>query len=152
MQLTKYEPVQFLNRMQNEINEFFHHNGYRRFPLLFDELENWSEQEWAPRVDIKEEEKRFVVTADIPGVDPKDIEVTMDNGMLKIKGERKSESEKENKNYRLQECSYGFFERAFRLPDTANSKEIKAKGKNGVLTITIGKKAGTAPLKIAIES
>ena len=152
MQLTKYEPMRLLNRMQDEINEFFHHNGNHRLPSLFDEMETWPGLEWAPSVDIKEEDKQFVITADIPGVDPKDIEVTMENGMLKIKGERKSEKEEKKKDYRLKECTYGSFERAFRMPETADGDKIKAKGKNGVLAITIAKKAGSAPKKIAIES
>lgn len=152
MQSGKHEPMSLLNRMQHEINDFFRHNGNSRLPSLFDEIEHWPGMEWAPRVDIKDEEKQFTVIADIPGVDPKDIEVTMENGQLSIKGERKTEKEEKKKDYRLQECSYGSFERVFRMPDTADGDSIKAKGKNGVLTITIAKKAGAAPRKIAIES
>ncbi len=152
MQLTKYEPTRFLNRMQDEINDFFHHNGNRVLPAFFDEMESWSGMEWSPRVDIKEEDKQFIVTADIPGVDPSDIEVTMENGMLRIHGERTSEKEETKKNYRIRECSYGTFERLFRMPESADSKKIKAKGKNGVLTITIAKNPATAPRRITIES
>lgn len=152
MSLTHYDPMKLINRMQNEINSFFHSNGSSRQPSLFDEAESWLAKEWSPSVDIKEEASQFVVTADIPGVDPKDIEVSMANGVLTIKGERKSEKEEKKKGYSLKECSYGSFERAFRMPDTADSEHIKAKGKNGVLTISIAKKAGTEPRRIAIES
>lgn len=152
MNMTKYDPMRLINRMQDEINEFFHHNGNHRLPTLFDEMESWPGLEWSPSVNIQEQDKQFVVTADIPGVDPKEIEVTMENGSLRIKGERESEKETKKKDYRLHECSYGSFERVFRMPETADSDSIKAKGKDGVLTITIGKKAGTAPRKIAIES
>ncbi len=152
MQLTKYDPTRFLNRMQDEINDFFHQNGNRGFPAVFDEMESWTGMEWSPRVDIKEEDKQFIVTADIPGVDPKDIDVTMENGILRIYGERKIEKEEKKKNYRMQECSYGTFERLFRMPESADSDNIKAKGKNGVLTITIAKSPETTPRKITIES
>ncbi|MEX2365178.1 MAG: Hsp20/alpha crystallin family protein [Pseudohongiellaceae bacterium] len=152
MSLINYEPMNFLNRMQNEMNQFFHRNGRSLMPALIDEDEAWLTSEWAPHVDIKEEENQFVVTADIPGVEPKDIEVSMDSGVLTIKGERSSEKEETKKDYRLKECSYGSFIRSFRMPESADSDNIKAKGKNGVLSLTIAKKETVKPRKISIES
>ena len=106
--------------------------------------------QWAPRVDIREEDKRFVIEADIPGVDPKDIEVHMDKGILSIRGERKSESKSEGRNYTRVERSHGVFHRRFALPDSADAEGISAKGRHGVLEISIPKKRETTPRKIDI--
>lgn len=107
--------------------------------------------QWAPRVDIKEEVNRFVIFADIPGVDPKDIEVSMEKGILTIKGERSSETIDENERYTRLERSRGTFYRRFALPDSADADGIKATGRNGVLEISIPKRPETTPRRIAIE-
>lgn len=108
--------------------------------------------QWAPRVDIREEDKRFVIFADIPGVDPKDIEVNMDKGILTIKGERSSESVAENGQLTRIERSSGTFYRRFALPDSADAENISASGKHGVLEISIPKKAETTPRRITINA
>ena len=108
--------------------------------------------QWAPRVDIREEDKRFVIFADIPGVDPKDIEVNMDKGILTIKGERASESTTENGQLTRIERSSGTFYRRFALPDSADAENISASGKHGVLEISIPKKAETTPRRITINA
>jgi HSP20 family protein len=102
-------------------------------------------------VDIREEDKRFVIEADIPGVDPKDIEVNMDKGVLSIRGERKSESKTESGKYSRVERSHGVFYRRFALPDSANPDGISATGRHGVLEIEIPKKPETTPRKIDIR-
>ncbi|MBS0431171.1 MAG: Hsp20/alpha crystallin family protein [Proteobacteria bacterium] len=107
--------------------------------------------QWAPRVDIREEDKQFVIEADIPGVDPKDIEVHMDKGILSIRGERKSENKVEEGNYTRVERSRGVFHRRFALPDSADAEGIRAKGRHGVLEIAIPKKPETTPRKIEIQ-
>jgi HSP20 family protein len=126
------------------------------FGRLFDEDETDQSDvvtsQWAPRVDIREEDKRFVIEADIPGVDPKDIEVNMDKGVLSIKGERKSEHEVENGKYTRVERSRGMFYRRFALPDSANPDGISATGRNGVLEIEIPKRPETTPRKIDIKT
>ncbi|MCE5233448.1 MAG: Hsp20/alpha crystallin family protein [Mizugakiibacter sp.] len=108
--------------------------------------------QWAPRVDIKEEDKRFVIFADIPGVDPKDIEVHMDKGILSIKGERKGEAKQENGRFTRVERSHGVFYRRFALPDSANADGITAAGRHGVLEISIPKKPETTPRRITIDA
>jgi HSP20 family protein len=137
--------------MQNELNSFFH-RGNERFPSIFQDEASLFSAEWMPRIDIKEDTNHYTVTADIPGVDPKDIEVTMANGMLTIRGERREEKEEDNKGYRRRECFMGSFERSFQMPETADSDNIVAKGKNGVLTIQIGKKEAAKPRTIQIET
>ncbi|MGH8191738.1 MAG: Hsp20/alpha crystallin family protein [Rhodanobacteraceae bacterium] len=112
--------------------------------------------QWAPRVDIREEDQRFVIEADIPGVDPKDIEINMDKGVLSIRGERRSENRTEEgdrtRRFTRVERSHGVFYRRFALPDSANPDGISATGKHGVLEIDIPKKPETTPRKIDIKT
>ena len=106
---------------------------------------------WTPRVDVREEDTRYVILADIPGVDSKDIEISMDKSVLTIKGERKSEKTAENAKVTRVERRQGAFERSFALPDSADADAITASGKNGVLEIAIPKKAQAAPRKIVVN-
>lgn len=107
--------------------------------------------QWAPHVDIKEEPQRFVIQADIPGVDPKDIEIHMEKGILTIKGERKQEVKEETEKYTRVERARGVFYRRFALPDSADAEGISASGKHGVLEIVIPKRAETTPRRINIS-
>ena len=107
--------------------------------------------QWTPRVDIKEEDTRFAILADIPGVDPKDIEITMEKGILSIKGERKTESVGANGKLTRTERSHGSFYRRFALPDSANAEGIQATGRNGVLEVSIPKRAEVAPRRISVN-
>ena len=107
--------------------------------------------QWVPRVDIKEEAERFVIFVDLPGVDPKDIEVNMDKGILSIKGERKAESRVESERYSRVERAHGIFYRRFALPESANPEGIAATGKNGVLEIAIPKRPETTPRRITVQ-
>jgi HSP20 family protein len=105
---------------------------------------------WTPRVDVREEDQRYVILADVPGVDPADIDISMDKGVLTIKGERKPETAAESAKVTRVERHYGAFQRSFTLPDSADADAITAAGKNGVLEIAIPKKAQAAPRKIAV--
>jgi len=107
--------------------------------------------DWTPAVDIQETEKEFLIHADIPGVDPDDIDVHMEDGMLTIKGERDSETKEEREGYKRIERQRGSFYRRFSLPDTANADKISAKSKNGVLEITIPKQEKAQARKIAVK-
>lgn len=146
MTITRYYPWGAQNRFQEEIK-----NVFDRF-LGEDDADqsNVVTSQWTPRVDIKEEADRFVILADIPGVDPTDIEVHMDKGILSIKGERKAEIRTENEKLTRVERSYGSFYRRFALPDSANPEGISANGKHGVLEISIPKKPETTPRRIAV--
>ena len=106
--------------------------------------------QWILRVDIKEEGNRFVLYADIPGVDPEAIEVQMDKGMLTIKGERSSEVDTETERFSRIERRHGAFHRRFALPDSADPEGISAQGENGVLEITIPKRPETTPRRIEV--
>ncbi len=107
---------------------------------------------WAPAVDIKEEDGAYVVHADIPGVDPKNIELNMENGVLTLRGERKSEVKEEKDNYHRIERITGSFYRRFTLPDTADSHNISAKYTNGVLEVRIPKQEKVLPRRIEVQS
>lgn len=108
--------------------------------------------QWVPLVDIKEEANRFLLYADLPGVDPQDIEVQMDKGMLTIKGERRSEATLETESFSRVERRHGSFHRRFALPDSANPEGISASGHNGVLQIVIPKRPETTPRRIQVGS
>ena len=108
--------------------------------------------QWMPLVDIREEADRFVLYADIPGVDPQDIEVQMDKGMLTVKGERRAESTSETERYSRVERMHGSFHRRFALPDSADPEGITASGSNGVLRIEIPKRPESTPRRIQVGS
>ncbi|WP_425494590.1 Hsp20/alpha crystallin family protein [Lysobacter auxotrophicus] len=108
--------------------------------------------QWVPRVDIKEEADRFLLYADIPGVDPQAIEVQMDKGLLTIKGERREEKVHETERYSRIERRHGVFHRRFALPDSADPDGITASGHNGVLTISIPKRPESTPRRIQVGS
>jgi HSP20 family protein len=93
-----------------------------------------------PSVDVRESNGEIVVEAELPGLDEKDVEVTLRDGVLRIRGEKRSTREEKKDDYHLTERSYGRYERAFRLPDGIDEDKIKADIKNGVLLVTVPKK------------
>ena len=151
MNLIPRESGKLFNQFQDELNYMFHSMNNRWIGLM-DEDSNVVTSEWAPTVDIVEEDDKFIVRADIPGVDAKDISVSMENGMLSIKGERKTEKKEKKNGYIRSECSSGTFYRRFSLPDSADAEKISAKNKDGVLTITMEKRKGAEPKTIKVQS
>jgi HSP20 family protein len=107
-----------------------------------------------PALDVKETEKELVVKADLPGIDEKDVQLTLQDGVLTMRGEKKSERKDERDNYHLVERSYGSFQRSIRLPDTINEDKIDARFDKGVLTVTLPKRPEMvkAEKKIAIKA
>lgn len=144
MSLTQYNPKSLRNPLQEEFDKVL-----ERFLGDSDQSSVVTAQ-WAPRVDIKEEPERFVILADIPGVDAKDIEIHMEDGVLTIKGERKAEHVEEKGRYSRVERSHGLFYRRFALPDSADADGITASGRNGVLQVAIPKKPETKPRRIQV--
>lgn len=147
MSITHYQPRVFNRHLQDELRGAFE----RFFNTDDTDQSNVVTSQWAPRVDIKEEDKRFVILADIPGVDPKEIEVHMDKGILSLKGERQSEKKEQNGRFTRVERTHGSFHRRFALPDSADADGITAVGRHGVLEISIPKKPETTPRRISIE-
>ncbi|MGD9536601.1 MAG: Hsp20/alpha crystallin family protein [Alphaproteobacteria bacterium] len=115
---------------------------------------NGGAERLVPKVDIAETDAAYEVTADLPGVEEKDVDVSVSDGVLRIKGERKSEKEEKKKNYHRIERSFGSFERAISLPEGIDEGKIEANFKQGVLKVTLPKspKAKESEKKIAIKA
>ena len=148
MSMVRYEPWGLLNQLHGEVDRLFN----TRMGRYGDDGDQLATSDWVPAVDIKEEDDRFVIHADVPGVDPKDIEVNMEDGVLSIKGERQSERTDEREGYKRVERVRGSFFRRFSLPDTANADAISARSKNGVLEVVIPKQEKVLPKRIQVES
>ena len=141
MAITRYEPC-LLSQLQKE--------------LLSSQDDKASEgliatAEWVPSVDIKEAADKFIIYADIPGVKPEDIDVSMEAGVLTVRGKKESEVKTEKEGYKRVERSTGSFYRRFSLPDSANDEAINAKCKLGVLEIVIPKKEAVKPKRINVS-
>ena len=104
-----------------------------------------------PTLDVKENEKEIVVKADLPGLDEKDINLTIHNGVLSLRGEKKSEHTDERDNYHMMERSYGSFQRSIRLPDTIDEDKVEARFDKGVLTVTLPKRPEMVSAQKKIE-
>lgn len=149
MVVTRYQPLNLLSQIQNDMNQMLerHFSG---------DPENDNSRvvtsRWSPAVDIREKEDQFIILADLPGIQAEDIDITMENGVLTIKGERLEEKEEDRQGYHRIERVRGNFYRRFSLPDTADADRIEAKGINGVLEITIPKLEKKLPQKIAVKS
>lgn len=149
MSLVRYEPFNILSQFQKELNRLG--NWSYEGQEASDDSSDVAVSHWRPAVDIKEENNRFVILADLPGVDPKEIEITMDNGVLTIKGERSSEQRQEEDGFKRVERVRGTFYRRFSLPDTADADGIEASGKDGVLEISVPKHEKLKPRRIAVS-
>jgi HSP20 family protein len=106
---------------------------------------------WSPAVDIFETEQSIVLKAELPGIDPKDVEVRVENNTLFLKGQRKFENEVKEENYHRIERSYGSFTRTFALPGTVNAEGVSADYKGGILTLTMPKREEAKPKTIKIS-
>jgi len=145
--ISEIDPFRNLTRIQDEINRLFEFTIGR--PLgergLF-------EGEWAPAVDVYEDENSVVVKAELPGLTEKDIHVNIIDGTLVIKGEKKKEEEKTEQSYYRVERSYGAFQRSIPLPTAVDSEKVKARFKQGVLEIEMPKKEEAKPKQIEIKA
>jgi len=139
-------PLRSISDIHNELNRVFD-NRYG----LTNEPASHTASNWSPQVDIKEDEKEFTVLADVPGVDPKNVDVTLHNSVLTIKGERASDTESEENNFKRRERIRGSFFRQFTLPVSTDEDAIRAKAVNGVLEIVIPKSAKPKPVSITVE-
>ena len=144
--LVKYDPWSLVNRLQGDLDRL---SGYAR--RYEDDATSSATTEWVPAVDIKEENSRFLIEADIPGVKAEDIEITMEDGVLTLRGKRESESRTERDGYRRVERVTGRFYRRFTLPDTADAEAIEAKSNNGVLEVSIPKLPKVQPRRINVQ-
>lgn len=130
---------------------------YQRDPFSFArDLFGWepyygARDAFTPTFEVKETTDQFIVRADVPGVEEKDVDISLHNGVLSISGTRSSEQRNEGEAFYVHERQYGSFSRSFALPDTADGEKVDASLSNGVLTVTIGKRAEAKPRKIAFS-
>ena len=146
MSLVNYEPWFGVRQLQDDINRLF---------------SSWNTTDssgvtadWVPSVDINEFDDRFQLYVDVPGVDPKDVDITLESGVLTITGERFMQAEKEGENviHRRTERGSGRFYRRFILPDTVDAENVKATDRHGVLEVLIPKQAKAQPRRIEVAA
>jgi HSP20 family protein len=147
MATVRYEPWTVISHLQNDIN--------RLFGSLNEGEGSSATAEWMPAVDVCEYADRFELLVDLPGVDPKVVEITLENGVLTVAGERSEEkwvsgNEPGQARQQRMERRMGRFHRRFILPDTADAENVNATGRNGVLEISIAKQARIQPRRIAV--
>ena len=145
MKLTRFEPWSLVDLLHRDIDRL----AGRRLATGDDEH---PVTDWVPAVDVLEETDRFVIRADVPGVDPASIDVSMDAGQLSISGARSDESRSDEDGVRRLERVTGRFYRRFALPDTADLDSVVAKSQNGILEISIPKQAATQARRITVNA
>jgi HSP20 family protein len=146
MNLTRWEPFRDMLSLQDRTNRLFN-DPYVRLTAPTEAVGGWF-----PLVDIHEDAERIVLRAEVPGVNRDDIEVSVENGTLTLRGEKKHAKETESENAYRQERFYGFFTRSFVLPSAIDSEHINATYKDGVLEVVVPKAEEARPRKIAIQS
>ena len=146
--LTSWDPFKEMEETQNRLARFFRLRP-ARFPN--GDKEAMTATEWAPSVDIVEYDKEWLVKADLPEVKREDVQVTVDNGVLTIAGERKLEKEEKDKKYHRIERSYGNFLRSFTLPDAADGSKVNAEFKDGVLIVHLPKTEKARPKAVEVK-
>jgi HSP20 family protein len=146
MTLIRYEPWQVMGRLQRQIDQIF--GDSFASPAATGE----NSVAWIPTVDIHEEPEKFVVRADLPGVDPKDISITAENRVLTLRGQRQFERSENQKGFERLERVEGSFLRRFTLPNNVQDDQIKARHVNGVLEVTIPKVATPEPRRVSVET
>lgn len=141
----RWRPEKDLFNLREDFNRLF---GNFLFNQNFDPLESAG---WTPRVDIEETDDEYLIKAEIPGIEKKDVKVTLENNILTICGERREETESKKKNYLRRESAYGSFCRSFNLPHAIDAKKIKASFKDGILNINVPKTEEAKPKQIDID-
>ena len=148
MNVLRYNPQAADRSAQVDLKQFFE----KFWNAEEDDHSNVVTSQWTPRVDILEEAGRFVILCDIPGVDPNEIDISMEKSVLTIKGERRVAEEVEGSKRTRVERTHGRFHRRFALPDSADAEGISASGKFGVLEIDIPKKPEQTPRRIQVRA
>jgi HSP20 family protein len=134
-EMKTWDPFRELEDMSSRLNRLFGFSPAR----TGNGGESFAMSEWTPTCDVSETEDEYVVKAELPGVDKKDAHVTLEQGVLTIRGERKQEKEEKGKKFHRVECSYGSFMRSFAMPEDADENKIEARYKDGVLEVHVAK-------------
>jgi len=149
MAIVRWEPFRDLQAVQERLNRVFD-EAFRGVPRGGDD--EWAlGGSWAPSVDIFEHEGNLVLKAELPGVDPKDVDVRVENNVLTLRGERKFETEVKKEKYHRVERAYGTFSRSFTLPNVVDTEKIKAEYKDGVLQVTLPQREEAKPKQIQVS-
>jgi len=147
MAIVRWEPFRDLMGLQERMNRLFEESVRNR-----GSDDEWAlGGSWAPAVDIYEKDGNIVMKAELPGVDPKDVDIRLENNVLTLRGERKIDNEVKQDSYHRVERSYGTFSRSFTLPTVVDQGSIKAECKDGVLRVTLPKREEAMPRQIHIE-
>lgn len=150
MTITRFSPFRTplsdVALLQNRLNSIFN-----EFPRMAGDTETLTGGNFVPPVDIYEDAHKVVLKLEVPGVKQEDLDVRVENQMLTVKGERKFEKEEKEENFHRIERSYGTFVRSFTLPQTVNTENVQASYDNGVLAITLNKKAEAKPKQVKIS-
>ena len=144
--ITLWEPYRELANMRQMLDRFFE-DDFSRFPILWDRRGEMM----GLALDVVEKEDAYIVQASVPGVPAKDVEVTLNDNVLTIKGELKAEQEVQEETYHLRERRFGAFMRRVALPGAVDADKIEAVHENGVLTLTLPKAAAVKPKKIEVK-
>src|SRR6266540_1569641 len=139
--MTRWEPFRDLVRLQDEVSRLFDDRAFKTGESVG----------WTPACDIYEDGESVALRFELAGVEPKDVDVRFENGVLTIRGDRRLEQDDKRENYHRVERAYGTFTRSFSLPGTLDPERIRAESKNGVLTITLPKKAEAKPRAIQVN-
>ena len=142
---TRYPFHQLRDEMDRLFNSFF------REPLAALDLPLWGSGNWSPAIDVAENDKELTVRAELPGIDPKELEVTVIGNQLVLSGEKKESSERQEKDFYHSETRYGSFRRVIPLPEGVDTENVDAQYANGVLTLTLKKIAPTAQKRIEVK-
>jgi len=143
--LVRWDPFKEIERLHDEINKVFSTSNASA------QKDGEGRVAWYPMVDIYEDAENVMITAELPGIEAKDVDVQVNGDVLTLRGERKLEKDEKKENYVRVERAYGTFMRSFTLPDYVASDKINAEYKKGVLTLTLPKKPETKPKQIAVK-
>src|ERR687894_382775 len=146
MSIVRYDPFRDLRSLQDEVNRLFSTNLGRNFGD-----EGIARGAWTPTVDIYENKDQIVLEAELPGMNREDFELTVENNVLTLRGERRFEKKEETDNYHRVERAYGSFARSFTLPQTVSSENATAEYKNGVLRVALQKREEVKARRIEIK-
>src|SRR3982750_2315506 len=148
MPITRWDPFRELNTLQNQMNRLFQDNFGGAPARQGDEF--LTTGAFVPPVDVYEDEHNIYVRLEVPGIDQNDLDIRMENNTLTVRGERKFNDEEKEENFHRIERRYGAFTRSFTLPNTVNPEDVKANYNNGVLEITLAKRAEAKPKQIKV--
>ena len=148
--LIRWNPFREMEDVQRRMSSLLEGNLFRRSNLTNGE-ENISVPEWAPMVDVIEDEKEYLIKVELPEVQKDDVKVTVENGTLTISGERKAEKEQKGRKFHRVERYYGRFERTFGIPDDAEQDNVNAEFKDGVLRVRLAKSEKARPKQIEVK-